>query len=272
MRKKLEGEKNELKIIIFTKIQSIIMRNTLTILKMPKIFGDDLYETETLGDQILRLMKSSNSHELVNFLEDGIEMMVRNEGKGNRPIDVLKGLFGKVHKEIQDLTLSNIMLSCETLELLTLIASKKQLGLELVNSSFPADRKNGKLWENTLLGSLLAISVINKPGRKPDFFAVNAASLLISDYKINEQNAFSNADLVSGFIFRIWENLFKGGAQSKHAGLEWIAQCLHANKGRKSEMANHGGKCTCTPRLHSSSILKSCCLHFLIGSSRTPHS
>ena len=79
VRKKLEGEKNELKIIIFTKIQSIIMRNTLTILKMPKIFGDDLYETETLGDQILRLLKSSNSHELVNFLEDGIEMMVRNE-------------------------------------------------------------------------------------------------------------------------------------------------------------------------------------------------
>lgn len=65
--------------------------------------------------------------------------------------------------------------------------------------------------------------------------------MLITDYKINEENAFSNCELLFGYVFRIWENLLKGGAQCKHAALGWIGQCLQANKGRKSEMAQHGG-------------------------------
>jgi ubiquitin conjugation factor E4 A len=241
-RKQLAKEKNEFKILILTHIEATIMRNTLTTL-----FGDDRYETESFGSQIDKILKSEDRTQFLDFLESGIERMY-SEGNSMNTIAAVKTMFDDLHKEIEDWTLANTILHCETLELLTQITSKKHLGQQLLNHSFPVDRTNGKAWENTILGSLLSISVINKKGKRPEFFTANAASMLISEYKINEQNAFCNADILFGYIFQMWENLFRGNIWPKHAALEWIGQCLQANKGRSGELANQGG----ASHLHSS--------------------
>eukprot|EP00092_Neocalanus_flemingeri_P031431 GFUD01034137.1.p1 GENE.GFUD01034137.1~~GFUD01034137.1.p1 ORF type:complete len:1600 (-),score=340.09 GFUD01034137.1:699-5498(-) len=241
LKKILEAEKEVLTVTYLFKIKEILMRNTLTTLKMPELFGDDLYETDSLGDQIWKLLKEEHGSDLVDFLNEAMEKMTEAGSQGKQPSNVLKDLFDKIWKETSKFTLSNIMNVCETLELVALVASKKQLGTEMTKYSFPADRKSGKAWESTLLGSLLRVSVLPKRGSKPEFFTVNAASMLTSDYKINEQNAFSNCELLFGYVFRIWENLLKGGSESKHIALEWIGQCLQANQGKRGEMANQGG-------------------------------
>ena len=245
MRKLLEEEKNEFKLQVLRKIESTILLNTVTTLKAPNIFGEDLYGTEIMGFHFTKILRSTENANFISFLEN---VIVKLDAKEDKPNDFITQMFDKLHDEVKSWTLSNTMFYCETLELLSYIASKKHLGLELLRHSFPSQKKNGRAWENTLLGSMFAISVYNKKGETFEFFKTYARfcsihsetpCMLISDYKINEQNAYSNTDLLFGYVLRIWENLLIGSADSKHMALQWIAQCLQANKGRKTEMANH---------------------------------
>ena len=65
--------------------------------------------------------------------------------------------------------------------------------------------------------------------------------MLVSDYRINEDNAWSNTNRLSLFLFQIIENLLKASPESKSAILSWIGKCLQHNKGRTGEISKYGG-------------------------------
>ena len=62
--------------------------------------------------------------------------------------------------------------------------------------------------------------------------------MLVSNYKAEESNSYSNSSLHFSCLLQSWENLLKAGATSRHQALLWLSSCLKANEGRRGDMVD----------------------------------
>ena len=70
------------------------------------------------------------------------------------------------------------------------------------------------------------------------YFAENSSTTLVSDYKAEESNSYSNSSLHFSSLLLSFENLLKAGATSRHQALLWLSACLKANEGRRGDMVD----------------------------------
>jgi len=63
-------------------------------------------------------------------------------------------------------------------------------------------------------------------------------TMLVSNYKAEESNSYSNSSVHFSCLLQSWENLLKAGASSRHQALLWLSACLKANEGRRGDMAD----------------------------------
>jgi hypothetical protein len=107
-------------------------------------------------------------------------------------------------------------------------------------------------WEDGVLGRMLAISVAppairadqSTSAKRPDYFATNAASMLLTDYTSEADNANMNTDLHFSFVLRAWEGLLRAGPATRHMALSWLGACLTQNEARRYEGAVPGQHCS----------------------------
>ena len=62
--------------------------------------------------------------------------------------------------------------------------------------------------------------------------------MLVSNYKAEESNSYSNSSLHFSCLLQSWENLLKAGATTRHQALLWLSFCIKANEGRRGDMAD----------------------------------
>ena len=246
------------------KMKAAIVSASLSSYVIRKITNenDDLYESTTVEEKFWKIL---NKNELQQMMVDFLDEMVRKAQCLNVEVESIEFLrtfiyqiFDYMKDEVNKIKLSELGKHEHIFSLLTAMSSKPLLGAWLIHHSYPKIPEFGKTWEKTLLGTLLSISICNK--KSQDYFS-NARSILITDYKINEQNAWSNHGNLVNYVHNVFENLLKAGNHSKSSLLSWIGNCLQFNAGRTGEMSKYGGlddKFSNTGRVVLDSIKNNC--------------
>merc|ERR1719341_899853 len=150
-------------------------------------------------------------------------------------VSVLHQLFSHVAAKLGQVQLSQVMAASDVLDLVAAMCRQPRLGLELIRSSWASEEGGGGGWEKGVLGRLLAISILSPASA---YFAENSSTMLLSDYKAEESNSYSNSSLHFSCLLQSWENLLKAGATNRHQALLWLSSCLKANEGRRGDMVD----------------------------------
>lgn len=205
---------------VLNKMKELIFRNAVTALKQPTLF-----EGQDFSKQLLELLQhvDTQSHEF--FLDVVKSFMSEGDPDGQ-----LKDILLPVLKLIQiDIEKSNIInLPIYILMSVQLFASNQWLApILLKNCEVSPTEKNGRLYQNSVIGSLLALSVLPKSNLTlPEFFENPIDQSATSLIETSLQNALSH---LNTNMHKIFLTLLKVGPQVKSDLLTWIGRCLKSN-------------------------------------------
>ncbi|KAG8230259.1 hypothetical protein J437_LFUL009797, partial [Ladona fulva] len=204
---------------------TIVLQNASTALRQP-----DLFPSQRLDSQLLRLFSESYSPELRSFV-NGIVVVFPKEEEGEA--DELHAAFVPVlnlaQKELVRGGLS--ALDRSVYDLLHVFSLNDRLAPVLLACSFPSNTSRGRDYGNTVLGAILTPSTIpDSPDIPYSFFDQRAT--LHGNIRAEEEAAWTGLGAVREGAARIFESLLRHGGEIRHLTLKWIASCLEANAPR----------------------------------------
>ncbi|CAH2096167.1 unnamed protein product [Euphydryas editha] len=206
------------------KMKELIFRNAVTALKQPALF-----EGQDFGSQLVEILKHSGpqSH---TFFSDLVNAFVADDDKDCllQLKDTMLPVFKKIYLDIMKSNLINLPIYI--LPSIQLFASNTYLAPILMESSEPMTETNGRLYQDSLIGALLSLSVLPRTATSmPEFFDNPLDQAATSMIETSIWNASSH--LINN-LHKIFLTLLKGGPQIKNRLLSWIGKCLKANLAR----------------------------------------
>lgn len=220
------------KVSEISEMKNLVVRNSATALKQP-----DLFEGQILHYQVVKLFNDSDLYfdQLVKFFDSIVKECVKDE---NDPMDILNTAFCStldyVQREIVNSSLFTVNRSY--MKLIQLFSCNNCLGPVMLQHSTPKRSTYGKSYSDTLLGAVLALSVLPKSHHEQydaigDPFQMSSAT---------ESLIWSSLQFITDTVHVIFYNLLKNSAEVKTKALQWIAGCLHSNAARGKIWSSHG--------------------------------
>ncbi|XP_045448284.1 ubiquitin conjugation factor E4 A [Melitaea cinxia] len=206
------------------KMKELIFRNAVTALKQPALF-----EGQDFSSQLVEILQHvvPQSHtffnDLVNaFVADGdkdCQMQLK---------DTMMPVLQKIHTDINKSNLINLPIYI--LPSIQLFANNTNLAQILLESCEPKIETNGRLYQDSVIGALLSLSVLPRTATgMPEFFDNPLDQAATSMVETSIWNATSH---LTNNLHKIFLTLLKGGPQIKNRLLSWIGKCLKTNLAR----------------------------------------
>ncbi|XP_075977885.1 ubiquitination factor E4A [Anticarsia gemmatalis] len=207
------------------KMRELIFRNAVTALKQPALF-----EGQDFSGQLTELLQhvDPQSH---NFFMDIVQsfMLEGEEGSQEQLKEIMLPVLMKIYIDIDKSNIINLPIYI--LKSVQLFASNQWLAPILLEScEVKPNEKNGRLYQNNVIGGLLALSVLPKSNTMmPEFFDNPVDQTATSLIESSLWNAVSH---LTNNMHKIFLTLLKGGPRVKNMLLTWIGRCLKSNVGR----------------------------------------
>ncbi|XP_028165916.1 ubiquitin conjugation factor E4 A [Ostrinia nubilalis] len=206
------------------KMRELIFRNAVTALKQPALFED-----QNFGVQLVELLQhvDPQSH---TFFVDIVEAFVAD--KDDNVMVQLKESMIPVLEKIQfDVNKSNLInLPIYILPSIQIFASNSNLALILMEACEPKKDSMGRLYQESVLGALLSLSVLPKTATSLHEFFDNPMDQ--SATSMMESSIWNASSHLINNLHRIFLTLLKAGPQMRNRLLTWIGKCLKSNAAR----------------------------------------
>lgn len=217
--------------------KALIVSNTRTALLTPEIYGD-----QNIYEQILELLLEGVSgpqfDDVAEFMEEVI-MMLKEEEEVRTFNEVIFPVLDVILQRIKELDLCHAMLY-SYLDVLIYFTRQFDLAKAFLDYIKPKDPKNGNMYQQTLLGTILNISCLLKtPGLvESHLYFLNPSRSSPQEIKVQESNIHQFMVQFFDKLHPILRNLIQLSPDTKQGILSWLGNCLHANSGRTKIWAN----------------------------------
>ncbi|XP_032905589.1 ubiquitin conjugation factor E4 A [Amblyraja radiata] len=217
--------------------KALIVSNTRTALLTPEIYGD-----QNIYEQILELLLEGVSgpqfDDVAEFMEEVI-MMLKEEEEVRTFNEVIFPVLDIILHRIKELDLCHAMLY-SYLDVLIYFTRQFDLAQAFLDYIKPKDPKNGNMYQQTLLGTVLNISCLLKtPGLvESHLYFLNPSRSNPQEIKVQESNIHQFMVQFHDKLHPILRNLIQLSPDTKQGILSWLGNCLHANSGRTKIWAN----------------------------------
>ncbi|CAH2229401.1 jg14860 [Pararge aegeria aegeria] len=206
------------------KMKELILRNAVTALKQPALF-----EGQEFSLQLVEILQSGGpqSH---TFFSELVEAFIADETEDCQ--NQLRISMIPVLKRIQfDIDKSNLInLPIYILPSIQLFAGNPHLAWILLETCEPKNETNGRLYQESVIGALLSLSVLpQNTTAMHDFFDNPMDQAATSMIETSIWNASSH---LTNNLHKIFLTLLKGGPTIKNRLLSWIGKCLKNNAAR----------------------------------------
>lgn len=219
-------------------VQSAVVTNLATALEQPEIyFGQNI--EQQLKDILLKdLSEEYYCQELMNKLTQHLQ-----EQKSPK-IPVFDQVLIEITSRLSEATLMTV--DYKLINILDYYASNTFLATDLtmrpgacVSLETNQDR-SGRGYQNTPLGSLLAVSCLPKHLGQNQLFFQNPTKMQVSDIKATENSIWMAQNGINTRIYKIFYALLKVSSEGRSGLLSWVEGCLEANGGRAGLWQVHG--------------------------------
>ncbi|XP_045772732.1 ubiquitin conjugation factor E4 A [Maniola jurtina] len=206
------------------KMNELILRNAVTALKQPALF-----EGQDFSVQLVEILQNggSQSHTFFNEL---IKAFVADDDDDcqNQLRDSMIPLLKRIHTDINKSNLINLPIYI--LPSIQLFAGNTHLAPILMEACEPKNEMNGRLYQDSVIGALLSLSVLPRSATgMPEFFDNPMDQAATSMTETSIWNASSH---LTNNLHKIFLTLLKGGPAIKNRLLSWIGKCLKTNVAR----------------------------------------
>ncbi|CAG9786753.1 unnamed protein product [Diatraea saccharalis] len=209
------------------KMKELIFRNAVTALKQPALFEDQNFPTQ-LVELLQHVDPQSHSFfiEIVEaFVSDG---SATNESVHTQLKDTMAPVLRIIHTDVNKSNLINLPIYI--LPSIQLFASNAHLAQILMEVCEPYIQTNGRLYQDSILGALLSLSVLPRTATSLHEFFDNpmdqAATSMI------ESSIWNASSHLTNNMHKIFLTLLKAGPQMRNRLLTWIGKCLKTNVAR----------------------------------------
>lgn len=205
-------------------IKNLILRNAATALRQPALF-----EAQELHLQMINLFRDTSTppEDFINFFSGISDQFVKDESE---PINALLEAFTTTLDFMQnDVAKSNIFTFNRCyLHILQTFSVNPELGAMLLLHSTPKETTPGRLYADTLFGSILSLSCLPRSPNGPYEFFQDP----LQSPDIEGANIWPALSFICENMHKMFYNLLKSSTHVKHETLSWLANCLHSNSAR----------------------------------------
>ncbi|XP_059052827.1 ubiquitin conjugation factor E4 A [Achroia grisella] len=206
------------------RMKELIFRNAVTALKQPALF-----EGQDFSIQLLELLQHVDPQSQTFFLDVVKSFIADGDGETQEQLrNTMIPVLQRIHTDINKSHI--ISLPIYILPAIHLFASNSNLASILMEVCEPKIETNGRLYQDSVIGSLLSLSALPKtPTTQHEFFdnpLDQAATSLIETSICN-----ASCHLVNN-MHKIFLTLLKGGPHMRNRLLTWIGKCLKSNVAR----------------------------------------
>ncbi|XP_052753244.1 ubiquitin conjugation factor E4 A [Galleria mellonella] len=206
------------------KMKELIFRNAVTALKQPALF-----EGQDFSSQLVELLQHVDPQSQTFFL-DVVNAFVADGDKETQQQlrDTMIPVLQRIHTDVNKSHIINLPIYI--LPSIHLFASNTNLAPVLMEVCEPKIETNGRLYQDSIIGALLSLSVLPKtPTSLHEFFDNPLDQAATSLIETSIWNASSH--LVNN-MHKIFLTLLKGGPHMRNRLLSWIGKCLKTNVAR----------------------------------------
>ncbi|XP_050350445.1 ubiquitin conjugation factor E4 A [Nymphalis io] len=206
------------------KMKELIFRNAVTALKQPALF-----EGQDFASQLVEILQhvGPQSH---TFFNDLVNAFVA-DGDKHCEVQLKETMIPVLQKIYADINKSNIInLPIYILPSIQLFASNSNLAQILIEACEPKIENNGRLYQDSVIGALLNLSVLPRTATGMYEFFDNPMDQ--SATSVTETSIWNASSHLTNNLHKIFLSLLKGGPQIKNRLLTWIGKCLKTNVAR----------------------------------------
>ncbi|XP_043532431.1 ubiquitin conjugation factor E4 A [Chiloscyllium plagiosum] len=217
--------------------KALTVSNTRTVLLTPEIYvNQNVYEQ--VVDLLLEGVSGPHFEDVTEFMDDVIAILKADE-EVRTFNEVIFPVLDILLRRIKELDLCHIMLY-GYLDILLYVTRQPELAQVFLKHIEPKDPKNGNLYQQTLLGTVLNMSCLLKtPGLVENhLYFLNPSRSSPQEIKVQESNIHQFMAQLHDKVHLILRNLIQLSSDTKHCILSWLGNCLHANSGRTKIWAN----------------------------------
>ncbi|CAH1794964.1 unnamed protein product [Owenia fusiformis] len=211
-------------------LQEVILMNSKTCMQHPEFFTR-VEPAKHFLEIFLEEFSSSDAEAVCEYFER-VSMAIDNESEEGSVFDCFWPVFDELrNKFLKDFTLSHSLLF-RYIDVVTFFSRKAWLAEAFMKHIIPSNLTNGKAYEDSLLGLIIAKSCIAKNDAGPYEFFDEPSRTSQRDHDITEGNIWQALSMVQERVYQIIYNLLKASPQAKHDILSWLGNCMKANTGR----------------------------------------
>lgn len=203
------------------KMLELVFRNAVTALKQPALF-----ENQDFTQQLLQLLQDVDQDSRQFIIDIVAEFMSDGDPESASQLEAtFKPVLQKIERDVHQSNLMN--LDMYILPAVHLFASNQYLGPILLRSCEPKNPTNGRAYQETLLGRLIALSSLpHTPTSSYEFFEnpmdTTASMLLESSLWNSLRHLTDNVQLIILCLLR-------AGGESRQQIMAWIGNCIRTN-------------------------------------------
>ncbi|CAG5046070.1 unnamed protein product [Parnassius apollo] len=206
------------------KMRELIFRNAVTALKQPALFEDQDFSL-----QLVELLQHVDPQSHTFFVDLVKAFVADGDDESQKQLcDTMIPVLQRIHTDVNKSNIINLPIYI--LPSIQIFASNPNLAPILMEACEPKIESNGRLYQDSVLGALLSLSVLpRKANALHEFFDNPLDQAATSMVENSIWNASSH--LVNN-LHKIFLTLLKGGSQMRNRLLTWIGKCLKTNVAR----------------------------------------
>jgi len=216
--------------------ESVILQNARMALQMPDIFGG-----VDSAAQLLQIYKTDCNSRNTEWMEKFWELLSleiqANPDEGGDVAEVFNPVLKSVLMDMTKAKLGDPDVYVHA-DLLRLFTRTEPLAVALVAFTTPSDESNGVAFERSLFGRFLCLSSVPISATGPYDYFSSPSQTPRRELDIMEDNIHQPLAMISDRMHQVFYNILRLGGLAKEKLLCWLANCLHANRGRAKLMAH----------------------------------
>ncbi|XP_071033652.1 ubiquitin conjugation factor E4 A [Parasteatoda tepidariorum] len=206
----------------------IIVNQTASALCNPELFPDS-----KLAEDFMKLFlhyheESGHCEILSQFLIDVSTSIIE---LGNDLVSTLKSSFVYLQTKFLHTTLSDRNLF-RYIDVLNYFTGSENLIKGIIKYSMPKEIKNGKAYQNSLLGLPLGVSCLPKTEIDRYEFFQDPSRYSSQDHAIMEERLSLPLTNLAKKMHQFFDKILRKSAETREMLLQWLGSCLDANNGR----------------------------------------
>ncbi|RVE45348.1 hypothetical protein evm_009977 [Chilo suppressalis] len=208
------------------KMRELIFRNAVTALKQPALF-----EGQNFSMQLIELLQhvDPQSHTFfVEIVDAFVKDVSADENVQNQLKETMIPVLKIIHTDVNKSNLINLPIY--VLPSIQIFAGNAHLAPILMDACEPYIQTNGRLYQDSLLGALLSLSVLPRTATSLHEFFDNPMDQAATS--MMESSLWNASSHLTNNLHRIFLTLLKAGPQMRNRLLTWIGKCLKTNVAR----------------------------------------